>query len=209
MQGETSAAEQTSQATVAESHKLKELHNMIYGNMSREYSVPLATYVKFEVCRENHDKAEQARCERAERDQIRTEKARAQYEATQERRAKVRGRNSNATKELMERNLEHSQMIRATKLEWDRERERERERLAAITREKVLKARANDSRLDASEELAAEEARQQGTQARLASRLALQSFRENLIKERQERVEHTRAQTSRAAVDRVSLVGSR
>jgi hypothetical protein len=110
MQGETSAAEQTSQATVAESHELKELHDMIYGNMSRESSVPLATYVKFEVCRENHDKAEQARCERAERDQIRTEKARAQYEATQERRAKVRGRNSNATKELMERNLEHSQM---------------------------------------------------------------------------------------------------
>ena len=207
MQG--SAAQETSQVTVAETNELEELHDMIYGKAGRQSSVPLGTYVKFECARDNHEIAEQGRCERAARDLIRSQKAQAQYAATQEKRAKIRGRNANAVKELMEVNAEHAQMIRATKMEWDLERERQREKLAAMTREKVIQARANDSRLDASEEAAAEEARQQGTQARVARTLAVQSFRENLMKERRERVETTRAETSRAATDRVSLVGTR
>ena len=101
----------------SETHKtmaLVEYQDDLFGG-DRSSSIPVGLFVKFEVSRENRDKANLARMQRLERDRIRQEKAELQYQTTQERRAKVLQR-SGQSKALMQRhNQDTGREVRACK----------------------------------------------------------------------------------------------
>ena len=93
---------------------LVEYQDDLFGG-DRSSSIPVGLFVKFEVSRENRDKANLARMQRLERDRIRQEKAELQYQTTQERRAKVLQR-SGQSKALMQRhNQDTGREVRACK----------------------------------------------------------------------------------------------
>ena len=99
----------------AERHELSELYDLF--GADRVSNVPVGLYVKFEVSRENRDKAALARLQREERDRIRQEKAQQLHEATQARRAKVRTASGKSARDLLNENGEIMEMLEDVKRE--------------------------------------------------------------------------------------------
>ena len=95
----------------------------VLGSAGRSSAIPVGLFVKFEVSKENREKAEQARKEREERDLIRLKAAQRQYEETQKRREKARAVNATVKEDMIARNLEQGRVVRAHKSEWEQLRQ--------------------------------------------------------------------------------------
>lgn len=192
------------EAQAAEAAEIDSLYDLF--GADRGSAIPVGLYVKFEVSRENRDKAALARLQRQERDRIRQEKAQQLHEATQERRARVQQRSGKSACELTERNLETGRQVRACKAEWDAERDKQKQQLQEETNVKADVARRNASRLDQLEFGYAVDKQQKAATARSEHILKARNYKMELMAKKKERALAIRAESSRAVSSRVTEV---
>ena len=184
---------------------LVEYQDDLFGG-DRSSSIPVGLFVKFEVSRENRDKANLARMQRLERDRIRQEKAELQYQTTQERRAKVLQR-SGQSKALMQRhNQDTGREVRACKEAWAAERSRQKQTYHEVAKERTVVARGLDSKLDAFEAMIDEEERREATKARKERAKAAHDFRTNLAAVKKANATTSRVTTQRNVSSKISEV---